>query len=139
MSIPLIKKSIKSALCRNAYSVIFYVDRSNLPRDAVTPNPFEWFAQQLREYNYLTVHAKNMQIPSSNPLPTNTLTATYDKVLQALSAQERNSINIAAPMPCSIPKIMRTVAFFGQVLALKPHFDSIPNLQLFKATYLKQF
>ena len=136
MSIPLIKQSIKCALWRNAYSVILYVDHTNLPRDAVTPHPFEWFAQQLKEYKYLTVHAKNMRIPSSNPLPTNTSIATCDKVLQALSTPERNSINIAAPMSCSFREIMRTVALFGQVLAIKPHCDSIPNLQLFKATYL---
>ena len=136
MSIPLIKQSIKCALWRNAYSVILYVDHTNLPRDAVTPHPFEWFAQQLKEYKYLTVHAKTMKIPSSNPLPTNTSIATCDKVLQALSTPERNSINIAAPMSCSFREIMRTVTLFGQVLAIKPHCDSIPNLQLFKATYL---
>ena len=135
MSIPLIKQSMKCALWRNAYSVIIYVDHTNLPRDAITPHPFEWFAQQSKEYKYLTVHAKNMKIPSFNPLPTNTSIATCDKMLQALFSPERNSINIAAPMSCSFPEIMRTVALFGQVLAIKPHYDSIPNLQLFKATF----
>ena len=104
--------------------------------NAVTPPPFEWFAVQLKEYKYLTVHAKIMKIPSSNPLPSNITNTSSDKVLQAFGTPEGNSIKIDAPLSCSSCEIMRTTPLFGSVLAIERHAGSVPNLQLFKATYL---